>query len=41
VGEHFEMIGERYLEGGARVVHIVLWPRWRTISRTNFPNLLI
>jgi hypothetical protein len=18
-----------------------LWPRWRTISRTNFPNLLI
>jgi hypothetical protein len=27
------------ISGGARVVHIVLWPRWRNISKTNFPNL--
>jgi hypothetical protein len=44
VAEHHLTIDERYLGaggGGGRVVHIVSWPRWRNISKTNFPNLSI
>jgi hypothetical protein len=41
VAEQHQTVGERHLGGGARVVHIVSWPRWRNISRTNFSNLSI